>query len=74
LALSRAADSDKAVEVIFEPEASIDLGVVGLLLLLEEFCSQRAIQVTIVPGDATMRRLFELCDLRSLAQPVLVAR
>jgi len=74
LAFSRAADSDKAVEVIFEPEASIDLGVVGLLLLLEEFCSQRAIQVTIVPGDTTMRRLFELCDLRSLAQPVLVAR
>jgi len=74
LALSRAADSDKAVEVTFEPDASIDLGVVGLLLLLEEFCSQRAIQVTIVPGDATMRRLFELCDLRSLAQPVRAAR
>ena len=67
LALSRAADSDKAVEVVFERGAGIDLGVAALLLLLEGFCSQRGIQLSVVSHDPATWRLLGLCGLKSLA-------
>jgi len=64
-ALSRAADSDKAIEVIFERGTSIDLGVVALLLLLKGFCASRATGVSIVAHDPAIRRLLRLCDVSS---------
>jgi len=63
VALSRAAASDKPVEVILEADAHVDLGIAALLLLLEGFRSQRAAMLTITAHNAATARLLGLCGL-----------